>query len=356
MRKKKIWLLGLGLLLIICCMTSCQKAENDQNKEENQKNQEMEQQESQTSVEDESKDAATQAVSNTDDYIIPESSIRLLTQEEVKSLSAEKLRIARNEIYARHGRIFTSEDLKTYFESKSWYKGTVAAENFDEKLLNSYEKENIVLLQEMEKMAAGNSSSAENGSGNSGNGNDSSEISAQAPCKKVIDSYGYYGNEAENRIQGSSVLQFNLQKGTLKDCGTYYQVEAVFTQGIEAPGNLEPGDEITLVFDELTGEKQTLIYTNGALYPIDQVESGMEYYYQPSEDGSPVVLYQMSDDRVDKPVYQGTLWIKKDATEEIPIIQQVSTITAEQLNAGSFYTNLFFDENGYVTRLMMVGD
>lgn len=47
-----------------------------------------------------------------DDYILPECDIRIYNQEELGVLSAEELRLARNEIYARHGRIFTVDDLK----------------------------------------------------------------------------------------------------------------------------------------------------------------------------------------------------------------------------------------------------
>ena len=59
------------------------------------------------------------------EYIFPESHVRLLTREELKSASPDDLRIARNEIYARHGRRFTSSDLQEYFEARDWYEGTV---------------------------------------------------------------------------------------------------------------------------------------------------------------------------------------------------------------------------------------
>lgn len=37
-------------------------------------------------------------------------------------LDKAALRLRRNEIYARHGRAFESDDLRKYFESKSWYR------------------------------------------------------------------------------------------------------------------------------------------------------------------------------------------------------------------------------------------
>ena len=41
-------------------------------------------------------------------------------------------------------------DLQDYFESKSWYKGTVKPSDFDESVLNKYEKANIDLISSME--------------------------------------------------------------------------------------------------------------------------------------------------------------------------------------------------------------
>lgn len=66
-----------------------------------------------------------------------------LTDEQISTLTQDEIRIAINEIYARHGYIFKDNDLKTYFESKSWYHGTVEPENFQESVLNVWEKENI---------------------------------------------------------------------------------------------------------------------------------------------------------------------------------------------------------------------
>ena len=57
-----------------------------------------------------------------DDFIIPSSSIRLLTNEDLLGLSYDELTLARNEIYAKAGRQFTSPSMAEYFGTKSWYK------------------------------------------------------------------------------------------------------------------------------------------------------------------------------------------------------------------------------------------
>lgn len=84
------------------------------------------------------------------DYILEDSDSRYIGEEEIEDFSDTELRLAKNEIYARHGRIFDSADLKDYFESKNWYKGTVKPSDFDENVLNKYEKANIDLISGME--------------------------------------------------------------------------------------------------------------------------------------------------------------------------------------------------------------
>ena len=80
------------------------------------------------------------------DYILSESAARYLTQDDLKGLTEEQLRLARNEIYARHGYQFENEDLKSYFESKDWYYAKFPREKFLECFLNIYEKYNIQMI------------------------------------------------------------------------------------------------------------------------------------------------------------------------------------------------------------------
>lgn len=83
-------------------------------------------------------------------YIFPDSDVRYYSEEELKTCSKEELRLGRNEIYARHGRIFESEDLKVYFQQQSWYYGYLTADQFDDSLLNEYEKKNLELIKTVE--------------------------------------------------------------------------------------------------------------------------------------------------------------------------------------------------------------
>lgn len=83
-------------------------------------------------------------------YILEDSARRYLSEDELIYMSKDELRLARNEIFARHGRMFDSLDLQGYFNSMEWYYGTVPANEFDESVLNEYEKANLVLIKDVE--------------------------------------------------------------------------------------------------------------------------------------------------------------------------------------------------------------
>lgn len=79
-------------------------------------------------------------------FILPLSDQVYLTREDIEGLSAEELRIARNEIYARHGRLFRDEALQAYFNSCDWYVGSVSADDFSDSVFNEYERANKDLI------------------------------------------------------------------------------------------------------------------------------------------------------------------------------------------------------------------
>lgn len=86
-----------------------------------------------------------------EEYILPESDSRYLDIEELYGLSKEECRIARNELFARHGRKFADEELQDYFNSCSWYHGTIEPDDFDDSVLNDYEVYNRDLIVEYEE-------------------------------------------------------------------------------------------------------------------------------------------------------------------------------------------------------------
>lgn len=86
-----------------------------------------------------------------DFFVIPESSTRLISEWELLHLDQQALRIARNEIFARHGRIFNDEEISTYFEQQQWYRPSILPNDFSEEILNQYEKANIEVIKKLEQ-------------------------------------------------------------------------------------------------------------------------------------------------------------------------------------------------------------
>ena len=93
------------------------------------------------------------------DYVFPNSDTVLLTEEDVLPIleDQETLQIARNEIYARHGRMFDTEWLQDYFNSKSWYEGIYTPAEFDSNVtLSDIETQNATYLVNLYNTKYGN--------------------------------------------------------------------------------------------------------------------------------------------------------------------------------------------------------
>ena len=83
------------------------------------------------------------------DHTISYSSSHRLTESELKGVSKNNLQMAINEIYARNGYKFKSDDIRKYFEQFSWYKPDETDMNKVSGRLNSTEKANVDLLSAM---------------------------------------------------------------------------------------------------------------------------------------------------------------------------------------------------------------
>jgi YARHG domain-containing protein len=82
----------------------------------------------------------------------------LVSDESLGALFAEDIRILRNEIYARHGRIFKDKTLQQYFETQAWYHPNP---DFKDEMLNEIETQNLAKLKEAEETATSKFSEAE---------------------------------------------------------------------------------------------------------------------------------------------------------------------------------------------------
>ncbi len=86
----------------------------------------------------------------TTSYMFEDSNTRRLSKNELINLSQFQLLVARNEIYARHGRMFNMEALVQYFSTRDWYHPTIPAEQFSDYDLSDIELENARLILEVE--------------------------------------------------------------------------------------------------------------------------------------------------------------------------------------------------------------
>ncbi len=76
-------------------------------------------------------------------YIIADSNTREISESEIINFTPWQLKVARNEIYARHGRPFVHKDLQCYFAKQSWYS---VDPNFSETSLSYTENKNVATI------------------------------------------------------------------------------------------------------------------------------------------------------------------------------------------------------------------
>lgn len=161
--KKKILLIAGGAVLILLALVGVLTLGNPEKQDqpiEQDVNVDSDLEEELEVGDDVQNDAdVTEEPDNTEDtiasdveYILPKSDKEKLTRSDLEGLTKEQLRLARNEIYARHGMIFGVSDLDNYFATKSWYKPTIPFKDFDNKVeMSIVEEQNIILIQQVEK-------------------------------------------------------------------------------------------------------------------------------------------------------------------------------------------------------------
>ena len=81
-------------------------------------------------------------------YILPDSDSRKLKKSDLAGMTAQQLSYAKNEIYARHGRVFKSSELQDYFNEKDWYEEN---DDFKDEDLSKKEAENTEFIDAYQK-------------------------------------------------------------------------------------------------------------------------------------------------------------------------------------------------------------
>ena len=86
-------------------------------------------------------------------YVLPDSATHAYSERELAEYTNWELYVARNEVYARHGRRFRNEDLQGYFDRQPWYEPKLSPDEFDaraDSLLNSIERKNVDTILSIE--------------------------------------------------------------------------------------------------------------------------------------------------------------------------------------------------------------
>lgn len=90
-------------------------------------------------------------------FLLPFSSSRYINDADIAGFTKQELCYARNEIAARHGRMFNSAELTAYFNTRSWYNPTMDPATYTARLpglLNDYENVNSEFILSREKDAS----------------------------------------------------------------------------------------------------------------------------------------------------------------------------------------------------------
>ncbi len=90
------------------------------------------------------------------DFIFDRSHEVALTPAQLEGLSKDRLRLARNEIFARRGYIFSSTELRAYFAAKPWYRPVT--NDLNKLGLSPTEQANIALIKRFEEQVPGGQS------------------------------------------------------------------------------------------------------------------------------------------------------------------------------------------------------
>lgn len=143
------------------------------------------------------------------EYIFPQSSSSYMTEADLYGMTAQEVQMAINEIYARHGRKFVLDEVQAYFDSKSWYTGTIEAADFNVNVMNQYEGANMNLMVKYMKTAPASS--------------DDIIVTVSDESSSTKDCYGMIIDSSSGyfrvRQQDGSVIQFWYDAGKLANMG-----------------------------------------------------------------------------------------------------------------------------------------
>jgi hypothetical protein len=150
-----IVLISVSLYYFLIYQKSENKVAGENNTQSELKKKELELKEKELQLKEKelNQNNTTQKSTDKNEYSItpgrfPEASLRFLTSDELNTISKYDLKIMRNEIFARYGYIFQTEDMRDYFSGQTWYSPRYNDVN---SFLTKIEKKNIDLIKYFEK-------------------------------------------------------------------------------------------------------------------------------------------------------------------------------------------------------------
>lgn len=196
-------------------------------------------------------------------YIIDGSDTSVISDSDIIDLTKEELMLARNEIYARHGRCFNDSDISAYFMNKAWYAGIISADAFDDGVLSRIERTNIETIKKREKKLSDDSKKAEAASVEDESADDSGDYTeadensvTESPSDdntNSSDAEAYYIIEDSDTKKLTADMLDGFDKDELKlaRCEIYarhgrrfnsYDIQAYFDEQSWYTGDIDPED------------------------------------------------------------------------------------------------------------------
>ncbi|MCC8141139.1 MAG: YARHG domain-containing protein [Lachnospiraceae bacterium] len=228
------------------------------------------------------------------DYILPDSDSRTLDRSDLEGLSKTELRVARNELYARHGRTFDDPLLDRYFNSRSWYQGTVSPDDFSDNVFNSTETANrdLIVSRENEMSGTGTQSGGSSGTQSGSSSGTQSDSGSTGTDSGSGFSFADIDNVEFGYSSGAGAWGVGLtvhSDGTFE--GSYHDSDAG-GRGTDEYGNEYLG---TISLSEWTGSFSTPVKVNDYTYSTtvesinlsreqgSEVEDNVLYVYTSAE-------------------------------------------------------------------------
>ena len=275
---------------------------------------------------------------------------RYIGPAELRHYPTEELRLLRNQIFAAHGRKFKTDDLNQYFSGKLWYKGRVEPEDFSEDVLSEIEKRNLALIQKLEKEVY----------------DVRSVVDGHSCALEDLPAAPYLFLLEPHRQRG-----IHVDMTAAKDMGAYYEAPgSIFAPVCVTAKQLDEvqaGGQARVVLNELTGEEWILTKDMRPGYELSYGYLLLREGEEPGPDSREVnasydfdteqyELWEFSDDTLMKEIYEGTIFVLKNAVYGADISLALSSehqqeITVEYELSGNY---LYHNGKGYITAVYLL--